>query len=526
MHSDLTEVTPGTDKEEVDRSTKLKGLVDAKNGLLLDQDPALAEKANLPTGVFAVHVFGAQNLYFDATFPLEHSGMYVQIKVGSTTKCTSLQSPSKKGCIVWDDIKNFPATISPNVTHPFNKVAMAVIGYDKLLPIPKHKLLGKVEFHLHKLAKKQWSMETFQLKNRKKQAKKGNCEEELPKKPVGRLSAVCQLTNGQQLAVSRPTVGRQYVGDLQMELAFAYGSFGYGLCDQLESYQPPRYFLCQSAFPHLELSCTSSGSSSGVVFAPKRVSHPNFITFKKKVLNLEPQISPYFTKTGFTPIDTKSRPHLQPKLTRDLNLRSSTDTIKTQRLHQNIPLSKSEVADVHGALPVDPGSDSDDSSLQDLGEVTQFGLTEALAQMANLSFMAGAPELIQETEKQLSRQKSATSNKESRKGEISVPTADCLSDRSPLMHEHFTLVLGAVASRIEEGASLPGLSRHILSVGAEASGESPSQTVSSAANNDDQGTGDEDEMMAMTVSRGRRTAVFLSNSRKPIVSTSYEQDLA
>jgi len=47
--------------------------------------------------------------------------------------------------------------------------------------------------------------------------------------------------------------------------------------------------------------------------------------------------------------------------------------------------------DVHGALPVDPGSDSDDSSLQDLGEVTQFGLTEALAQMANLSFMAGAP---------------------------------------------------------------------------------------------------------------------------------------
>ena len=64
------------------------------------------------TGVFAVHVFGAQNLYFDATFPLEHSAMYVQINVGSTTKCTSLQSPSKKGCIVWDDIKNFPATVS------------------------------------------------------------------------------------------------------------------------------------------------------------------------------------------------------------------------------------------------------------------------------------------------------------------------------------------------------------------------------------------------------------------------------
>lgn len=50
--------------------------------------------------------------------------------------------------------------------------------------------------------------------------------------------------------------------------------------------------------------------------------------------------------------------------------------------------------------------------------------------------------------------------------------------------------------------------------------------VSSAENNDDQGIGDEDEMMAMTVSRGRRTAVVLPNSRKRIVSTSYEQDLA
>ena len=39
--------------------------------------------------------------------------------------------------------------------------------------------------------------------------KKGNCEEELPKKPVGRLSAVCRSTVGRQLAVCRPTVGRQ-----------------------------------------------------------------------------------------------------------------------------------------------------------------------------------------------------------------------------------------------------------------------------------------------------------------------------
>lgn len=39
------------------------------------------------------------------------------------------------------------------MTSPVNKVTVAVIGFDKLQPIPKHKLLGKTEFHLHKLAK-------------------------------------------------------------------------------------------------------------------------------------------------------------------------------------------------------------------------------------------------------------------------------------------------------------------------------------------------------------------------------------
>lgn len=66
----------------------------------------------LQTGVFAVHVFGAQNLYLDANFPPEHYGIYVQITVGSTTKCTSLQSPLKKGRVVWDEIRNFPVAVS------------------------------------------------------------------------------------------------------------------------------------------------------------------------------------------------------------------------------------------------------------------------------------------------------------------------------------------------------------------------------------------------------------------------------
>ena len=63
------------------------------------------------------------------------------------------------------------------------------------------------------------------------QKRVGNCEEELPKKPVGRLSAVCWLTNSrqsancwptddQQSAVSRPTVDRQLADRFLGELFF------------------------------------------------------------------------------------------------------------------------------------------------------------------------------------------------------------------------------------------------------------------------------------------------------------------
>jgi len=35
--------------------------------------------------------------------------------------------------------------------------------------------------------------------------------------------------------------------------------------------------------------------------------------------------------------------------------------------------------------------DSDDSLMENMGDVTQFGLAGALAQMANMTFLSGAP---------------------------------------------------------------------------------------------------------------------------------------
>lgn len=47
----------------------------------------------------------------------------------------------------------FLTEVSPKATSLVNEVNIAVLGFDKLQPIPKHKLLGKTEFHMHKLAK-------------------------------------------------------------------------------------------------------------------------------------------------------------------------------------------------------------------------------------------------------------------------------------------------------------------------------------------------------------------------------------
>lgn len=47
----------------------------------------------------------------------------------------------------------FLPEVSPKATSVVNEVNIAVLGFDKLQPIPKHKLLGKTEFHMHKLAK-------------------------------------------------------------------------------------------------------------------------------------------------------------------------------------------------------------------------------------------------------------------------------------------------------------------------------------------------------------------------------------
>ena len=39
------------------------------------------------------------------------------------------------------------------MNNPLNKVVLSVVVYDKIQPKTKHRVLGKIEFHLHKLVK-------------------------------------------------------------------------------------------------------------------------------------------------------------------------------------------------------------------------------------------------------------------------------------------------------------------------------------------------------------------------------------
>ena len=54
--------------------------------------------------------------------------------------------------------------------------------------------------------------------------KLGNCEEELPKKPVGRLLANCRPTNGRQSANCRPTGFAQNIGYLSADCRTTVGN--------------------------------------------------------------------------------------------------------------------------------------------------------------------------------------------------------------------------------------------------------------------------------------------------------------
>ena len=67
---------------------------------------------SLQTGLLAIRVFGCTNLYLDKEIIPDHFGLYVDITIGFSSKCTSVQSCFKKGRVIWDESKNFSIPVS------------------------------------------------------------------------------------------------------------------------------------------------------------------------------------------------------------------------------------------------------------------------------------------------------------------------------------------------------------------------------------------------------------------------------
>ena len=89
-----------------------------------------------------------------------------------------------------------------------------------------------------------------------KLAVSGNCEEELPKKPVGRLSVNCRPTGYRQSADKRPTNGRQSADRFFGELFFTI------TLSVLQ--RTPLYHYLHIVFPPLQQQMPSKESTTSI----------------------------------------------------------------------------------------------------------------------------------------------------------------------------------------------------------------------------------------------------------------------
>ncbi|XP_046841616.1 C2 calcium-dependent domain-containing protein 6-like isoform X3 [Xenia sp. Carnegie-2017] len=228
-----------------------EGEVEANPTLLIEdrEDAFLTLDANIPVGVLSVHVFGCQQLIMDGDSIPDTYRLYGNISVGSLAKNTSETMRKKKGKILWNEVLNLPVGIASQMKHWSNQIVFSVLGFHKDNK-NKLKMIGKVSFHLHKLVKIGWSMESYELTNRKKQK----------------------------------------VGTVELEFAFAYGALGYGYSNQLENYVcSTEEAIRQSMLPRVH-PVEKDRFSKWCILKAKETPHPYFLPFTEMAIDLKPDI--------------------------------------------------------------------------------------------------------------------------------------------------------------------------------------------------------------------------------------------
>eukprot|EP01135_Chromosphaera_perkinsii_P011623 Nk52_evm6s2462 gene=Nk52_evmTU6s2462 len=197
------------------------------------------ERARI-NGVLVVNIKCCNNLKYNTKFHSRDVNIYLRISTRGMFKRTKVSS-ANGGNPVWNDIKHFPLALLSNPKHPFNLIRFEVVGFCSK-NISDHKVIGSVAFHAHDIVKSSPAIDNFDLFDQ-----------------------------------------HEAVGTVDLELAFAYGVFGYGYSDQLkEEGRAPEELLTHSLFPRIMPSPERRDVTSNLLL-PMTVAHPSFIPFNSKV---------------------------------------------------------------------------------------------------------------------------------------------------------------------------------------------------------------------------------------------------
>ncbi|ORX53355.1 hypothetical protein BCR36DRAFT_411131 [Piromyces finnis] len=136
---------------------------------------------------------------------------------------------------------HFPASVIKNKRHPYNLLSINVFGFD--MDIKESKKIGNVYFHLHDIISMSPIFGSYDIWN-----------------------------------------NELFVGTIDLEITFNYGTFGYGYSNQLNEHLSDPVEMCTySLFPRINPSEGLSRQTDNII-SLTATTHPNFIPFNCKVL--------------------------------------------------------------------------------------------------------------------------------------------------------------------------------------------------------------------------------------------------
>lgn len=180
------------------------------------------------------------NFFQGESFVNYHKFVYCEISTRTYVKKTTVvrSNDHEAG---WNERKHFPVTVPRNRRHPFNLLKIQVFSVDTG-DLTQPMASGSVFFHLHDVI------------------------------PVSPIAGTYDLWDDNIL-----------VGEIQLEITFNYGAFGYGYSIQLqEENMTPDDLIRYSLFPRITPQAAETETETSVLVV-KAVPHPSYIPFKSRV---------------------------------------------------------------------------------------------------------------------------------------------------------------------------------------------------------------------------------------------------